>query len=152
MHSFDRETNNFERDSLFIFNRSRVSEKEYFHQEKRSGWAGIRSAISSGYVNSLVWSNNLSGWRSKQLYFSLKGGNKRAVRLPLFNQFLNGLDFKRFFNSTLVLNSLKWKVQWKKSRSLRQERYTQVLSCSLFTFLTPPAKGAMGSGGLTRLA
>lgn len=54
MHSFDRETNHFERDSLFIFNRSRVSEKEYFQKEKRSGWAGIRSAISSGYVNSLV--------------------------------------------------------------------------------------------------
>jgi len=45
-----------------------------------------------------------------------------------------------------------WKYQWKKSRSLRQERYRQVLSCYLFTYLTPPVKGAMGSGGLTRLA
>lgn len=56
MHSFDRETNNFERDSLaYLFSIDRgFRKKEYFQKEKRSGWAGIRSAISSGYVNSLV--------------------------------------------------------------------------------------------------
>jgi hypothetical protein len=39
MHSFDRETNYFERDSLFIFNRSRVSEKGVLPEgkEKRVG-------------------------------------------------------------------------------------------------------------------
>ena len=32
---------------------------------------------------------------------------------------------------------------------VRRERYTLVLSYSLFTFLTPPTKGAMRLSGLT---
>lgn len=43
------------RETAYLFSIDRgFRKKEYFQKEKISGWAGIRSAISSGYVNSLV--------------------------------------------------------------------------------------------------